>query len=266
MHLRWIDTEQFLTAGRQLSNIASVCAICGAWPAQTFCATCTSRFARAEPRCQRCAARLPPALQAEAGTVCSACRLRPPPLDRCVAAVAWGWPWNDFIARFKFGHDPGWARPLAGLLAAHADVQTALREIDWLLPLPLAPERLRERGFNQSLLLARRLSGRKTEATLLRRVRHSAPQASLDRAARLRNVRGAFQLDPAQLARVPGRHLCLIDDVMSTGATLFEAAHVLRAAGAARITALVLARNDEAPAYGAQASHAAAGNPRSRGG
>ena len=180
-------------------------------------------------------------------TACSACRLRPPPLDHCLAAVAWGWPWNDFIVRFKFGRDPGWARPLAALFAAIDDVTAALGEIDLLLPVPLSSQRLRARGFNQSLLLARRLARSKTEANLLRRVRDSAPQATLDRAARRTNLRGAFEIDPSRICSIQGRHVALVDDVMTTGTTLFEAAAVLRQAGATRVTALVLARNDDAP-------------------
>ena len=258
MWRRSIDTPQLLPDARRLADVASICAVCGAWPAQTFCAACRDRFACPEPRCHRCAARLTPGLQAAADTVCGVCRLQPPPLDHCIAAVAWGWPWSDFIARFKFGHDPGWARPLGGLLAATPGVQAVLREIDWLLPMPLAPERQRERGFNQSLQLARRLAAGKTDGSLLRRVRHSAPQATLDRAARLRNMRGAFALDPAQKERIRGRHLALLDDVMTTGATLYEAAGVLRMAGAAQVSALVLARNDDAPTHAALSSAAVA--------
>lgn len=161
--------------------------------------------------------------------------------------MAWGWPWSDFIARFKFGRDPGWARPLADLMVARAAVRAALREIELILPVPLSATRLRERGFNQSLLLARCLDPSKTDAVALQRVRHVVSQATLGRAERLTNLRGAFDLSPAGAARVRGRHVALVDDVMTTGATLFEAAAVLRLAGATRVTALVLARNDDAP-------------------
>ncbi len=233
---------------RLVDTIPGVCAICGGWPAQTFCRVCVNRFAPDEPRCQCCAARLHPS----ASSVCGGCRLQPPPLDRCIAAVAWGWPWRDFIARFKFGRDPGWARPLAGLVAANAGADAALSGVDLIVPVPLSKARLRERGFNQSLLLARCLDRSKTDADVLHRVRHVEPQATLDRAARLTNLRGAFALGSNGAARVRGQHVALVDDVMTTGATLFEAAQVLRLAGAAQITALVLARNDDAPAHGTQ--------------
>ena len=88
-------------------------------------------------------------------------------------------------------------------------------------------------------------------------MRDSVPQATLDRAARLANLRGAFALDPARLFLVQGRHVALVDDVMTTGATLFEAAAVLRRVGALRVTALVLARNDDALPQPAQPDQAA---------
>ena len=119
---------------------------------------------------------------------------------------------------------------------------TALAQADLVLPVPLAPARLRQRGYNQALLLARQLSSTRVQAQLLLRTRDSEAQSHLTRAERLHNLRGAFALDPLQAAQVMGRHVLLVDDVMTTGATLHAAAAPLREAGAKHITAMVLAR------------------------
>jgi ComF family protein len=123
-------------------------------------------------------------------------------------------------------------------------VEPALDRADWVLPMPLSAQRLAERGFNQALLLGRSLAPAKIVPDLLLRVRHSAPQASLDRKDRLGNVKGAFAIDPARITRLRGTHVVLVDDVMTSGASIFTAAQVLRQAGAAQVTALVLARTD----------------------
>jgi ComF family protein len=124
-------------------------------------------------------------------------------------------------------------------------VEPALDAADLVLPIPLSRARLAERGFNQALLLARALTPKKTEAALLLRVRHTAAQTALDRQDRLSNVKGAFTVDPLMSSKVRGRRVVLVDDVMTSGASLFTAAQALRQAGAARITALVLARTDD---------------------
>ena len=104
--------------------------------------------------------------------------------------------------------------------------------------------RTRKRGFNQAHELARRLSSGKTDATLLLRTRETPAQSGLARAERLRNLRGAFAVEPLRAERIRGRRIVLVDDVMTSGASLFAAAEPLRLAGAAHITAVVLARTD----------------------
>lgn len=113
-----------------------------------------------------------------------------------------------------------------------------------MLPLPLSRERLRQRGFNQALELARQLAPGKTRSDVLLRLRDTPAQSALPREARLRNVRGAFGVADGQVRTVAGQHVLLVDDVMTSGATLSGAAQALRAAGAARVTALVLARTE----------------------
>ena len=168
---------------------------------------------------------------------------QPPPLQACHAVLDYAYPWADVISAFKFRADPGWAIPLAGLLRASPGTQPALQAAQLVLPIPLSRQRLRQRGYNQALLLARRLgAGRKLQPGLLLRLQDSAAQSSLPRAARLQNLRAAFAIDPLAANQVAGQRVLLVDDVMPTGATLHAAALTLLAAGAASVAALVLAR------------------------
>jgi len=126
-----------------------------------------------------------------------------------------------------------------------------LAEADLIVPVPLHRRRLFVRRFNQAALLARAL-GRRTGGvvvlSLLQRQRATPPQVGLDRATRLRNLRGAFRVRPGLEGRVGGQRVLMIDDVLTTGATLDECAKTLLAAGAVQVDALTLARVPEGPA------------------
>ena len=218
----------------------SRCAVCGAWPAQPVCDACIQRFAAPVHRCRLCALPL-----ADAADVCGGCLREPPPLDACHAAVPDGYPWSDLIGRFKFGAEPGWAQALAERMAAAPGVREELQRAELVLPMPLAPRRLAERGFNQALLLARALAPDKAEAQLLLRLRDTGSQTALDRKARQANVRDAFAAEPLRSRELHGRSVVLVDDVMTSGASLHAAAQALRGAGARRVAAVVLARTEE---------------------
>jgi ComF family protein len=131
---------------------------------------------------------------------------------------------------------------MALLMRSAPWVEPALDLADMLLPMPLSSERLQERGFNQALLLAKALAPSKTKAGLLLRIRDTPPQSSLSRSARLNNVLQAFAMEPLQQSAVAGKRIVLVDDVMTSGASLSAAAQCLRQAGAAHIMALVFAR------------------------
>lgn len=223
--------------GRLAAQVPSQCAVCHAWPADRLCAGCSQRFATPVTRCRTCALPVPAGIEQ-----CGRCVRHPPPLDACLAAVTYGYPWADLLAEFKFQNDPGWAATLAALMRAAPGVEAVVAQADCLLPIPLSNDRLRERGFNQALLLARQLDPGRTRAHWLLRLRAAEAQSRLTRAQRLRNLRGAFALEPLAAAQVAGRRVVLVDDVMTTGATLQTAAMVLREAGAAHITGLVFAR------------------------
>lgn len=173
-----------------------------------------------------------------------------PPVDATLVAATYTYPWSELITGYKFRDKPGWAPFFADLLLANAAVRQAfsgLGKNDLVISMPLSAERLQERGFNQawelaSNLLRRSGSAAHADARLLLRVRHTRPQTELQREARMANVRGAFQLDPLRENVVAGKRVILVDDVMTSGASLFTAAGVLRTAGAAHITALAIAR------------------------
>jgi ComF family protein len=216
------------------------CAVCRAWPAQPLCDACVARFAQPRARCRRCALPVAPGV-----AECGRCLAAPPPLDACHAAVSYEFPWSALVGQYKFAGQPGWAASFATLLCSAPWVEPALDEADLVLPMPLSRERLAERGFNQAQVLAQALAPRKTEPGLLLRVRHTKAQSELDLKERLRNVQGAFAVEPLRHAAVRGTKVVLVDDVMTSGASLFAAARALREAGAAGVTGLVLARTDE---------------------
>lgn len=222
-------------------RLPSQCAVCHAWPSQPVCGACVQLFAQPCARCRGCALPLPPNLPT-GYHYCGECTTAPPEPDAALAAVAYAYPWSKLVVEFKFAEHPGWARSMALLMRSAPWVEPALDAADVLLPMPLSRQRLQERGFNQALLLARALAPDKTRAQVLLRVRDTPAQSSLPRAARLTNVQHAFAVDPLHQAEIAGKRLVLVDDVMTSGASLAAAAACLRQAGAAHITTLVFAR------------------------
>jgi len=220
-------------------RVPSQCAVCHAWPAEPVCTACVEAFAQPQRRCRTCA--LPVFADIDQ---CGACVRAPPPVDACLAAVAYQYPWSGLIVDFKFHQRPAWAATLAVLLRSTPWVEPALERATLVVPMPLSPQRLRARGFNQALELAHRLAPAKLAPDLLLRIQDTAPQSALGRAERLRNVRHAFAVEPLRAAALAQARVVLVDDVMTSGASLFAAAAALRAAGAAHITGMVLARAD----------------------
>lgn len=220
-------------------RLPSQCAVCHAWPAHSICEACVAAFAQPVARCTTCALPVAPGVHQ-----CGACILHPPPLDACLAALPYAYPWSTLVADFKFHQHPGWATSFAALLRAAPWVEPALDAADVLLPMPLSRQRMRERGYNQAHVLAQALDATKVAHGVLLRVRDTPPQRTLPRSERLKAVEGAFAVDPLQAQRVKGKHVVLLDDVMTSGASLHAAARVVRQAGAARVTALVLARTE----------------------
>ncbi|MFC5582655.1 ComF family protein [Rhodanobacter terrae] len=212
------------------------CLLCGAAGADgiDLCADCAAELPRNRSCCLRCA--LPLATPAP---LCGKCQRRTPPWDAAWAPFRYGWPLDRLESRYKFGADLAAGRVLSTLW------RRELRPIEppqLLLTVPLHLGRLRQRGYNQALELARPFA-RELDVPLhhdvLQRVRRTDAQTELDALGRRRNVRGAFALR-AGIA-LPA-HVAILDDVMTTGATLAECARVLRRAGVPRVDVWALAR------------------------
>ncbi len=148
------------------------------------------------------------------------------------------------IIDFKFREYPGLHRFFAELLKEDPAAQALIADAAFVLPVPLATERLRERGFNQSALLAKYLAPGRVSHQTLWRLRHTAPQAGLDRALRLRNLQHSMAVNPSMSQAIRGSHVLLIDDVMTTGSTLKACTEALLEAGAKEVNCLVFARAD----------------------
>lgn len=215
--------------------LPQTCHVCGA-QAQGIpvCSDCLTELPRAAAdACPVCA------LPGTAGLPCGECQRQPPAFDATLACFAYAFPIDSMLLALKYQHRLGLAGFFAGeLMRVAGDL---VQRVDVVLPMPLHPLRLAERGFNQAVEIARPLaqaSGLALELAAVRRVRNTGVQAGLGRAARLRNPLGAFDSTVA----LQGLRILVVDDVMTTGATLGELARCLKHQGAARVDNLVVAR------------------------
>lgn len=211
------------------------CLVCGERGdrGRDLCRSCTGALPWLHSACPTCALPLPMPASA-----CGACLRRAPPLGAVHAAFLYARPLDRLLPRFKFHGDLAAGRLLSQLLA---DACADWARPDALVPIALHRARLRQRGYDQALELARPLA-RALQLPLLegalRRTRATAPQSELSALARRRNLRGAFACDGMALPA----HVVLVDDVMTTGATLHAAARALHRAGVERVDAWVCAR------------------------
>ncbi len=200
-----------------------------------LCQGCLADLPRNRIACRRCA--IPVGGEHE---LCARCRHNPPPFDATVAPWLYQGSMVNLIHRLKsLGQQP-YARLLGGLLAEQLAERSATRP-ELILPAPAHRLRLRERGFNQAVEIARAVShanGVPARADLLRKVRVTEHQSALTREQRLRNLRNAFSL----IDEVPARHVALLDDVITTGATTRELARLLKRHGVERVDVWALAR------------------------
>lgn len=226
-----------------------------------LCGACVELAALGAPRCPRCGlTHAAPPDGSPAGTAaCARCEDWPPRFDHALAALDYVAPWSGLIASLKFRQDPS----LAGFLGSMLAQQVARR---WasatsgpratrpmlrrgaptvVLPVPLSPGRLQERGYNQAWLLAR-AAARPWRLPLLAdgliRRRETARLMSLDADERSEQIRGAFSVNPRRHTQIAGRHVAVVDDVLTTGATLNEIASTLWLAGAREVSVWVVAR------------------------
>lgn len=211
---------------------ATPCSLCGApAPARGLCSGCWDDLPwLGAAYCDCCAHPLPFPGR------CGRCLAEPPQFDTVIAACRYTFPVDGLIQAYKYGGRLAYTTALAAVLA-----QPARPRPDLIVPMPLADRRLRERGFNQALELARDLGRRlavPVDATLCVKTRDTAAQTRLPWQARRRNIRGAFVVQ----GDVTGRHVAVVDDVLTTGATLHELARNLKRAGATRVSGYVIAR------------------------
>ena len=219
------------------------CGACGAdverWD-QVACGPCRDTFERLRPPwCAVCGV---PFESADGGVAraCGRCAAIPPPYTEARAFGAYGGGLEGLIAAFKYRDRRDLADPLAALVVIGAE--RGLEGVDLVTAVPLAPARLRQRGYDQAWLLAQsvaRMLDLPATSGVLRRTRDTPPQTSLSATGRRDNVRGAFDMGVEPVA---GRDVLLIDDVVTTGATAGECARILMRSGAARVRVAAVAR------------------------
>jgi ComF family protein len=222
-----------LPHGARRAALPQHCALCAARAGNTLvCAACATTMPRTSNSCPVCALATPDA------TVCGACLAHRPAFAATIAAFVYAFPVDHLLQALKYGGRLALAEWAANALADAVVARGA--PVDAIVALPLAPSRQRERGFNQAQEIARRVARalRLPLVDALARVSSGPPQAMLAWTARAQNVRGAF----ACRRDVRGLRLAVVDDVMTTGATIAEAARSLNEAGAARVDAWVVAR------------------------
>lgn len=253
------------------------CRVCRRWQWGVLCTDCLDGAELGARRCIRCALRLPglPRLYDDDG-LCQACRDAPPGFDHATAVLDYCEPWSGLIASLKFREDTAMAGVLARLMlpaltrrwhVPHATSHTARPQgrqppgranspradaPRWkrgapsaIVPVPLSATRLQERGYNQAGLLAGQL-GRCLRLpvwhdALIRR-KDTPRLMTLDADARLEHIRQAFAVSVRHMPLLQGRHVAVVDDVLTTGATLNEVAHTLWQAGAREVSVWVVAR------------------------
>jgi ComF family protein len=224
----------------QMLAYPATCILCGA-PGEgdrDLCDGCHQDLPHNHHPCRRCALPLPDAAPPHA--LCGECLKQPPPFDGCRAALRYESPVNHLISGLKFHGRLSYGRLLAELLGSYLEQGIGgLPQL--LIPVPLHPSRLRERGFNQALELAHPLGRRFNIPVDIKsciRCRATEPQSGLDRKDRRRNIRGAFEI----AAEIGADHVVLVDDVVTTGNTVNELARLLHRQGVEQIEVWAVAR------------------------
>jgi ComF family protein len=231
-----ISGGRFLNIGAIIGRIlpAQPCLLCGSMsPDGLWCAACDASLPYLDtPHCPVCA------LPTPGGAVCGHCLADPPLFTRTTAVFGYAFPLDKLIQNMKYGEQLALASAFATKLVQRIDSHDLP---DLVIAMPLHPAKLRERGFNQSLLIARAVA-RELKLELLpdacRRVRDTPPQSVLPWKERKQNVRDAFSCD----LDLTGKRVALVDDVLTTGASLNALAAAARKRGADQIAAWVIAR------------------------
>jgi ComF family protein len=223
---------------------ANSCLLCGASSPGyiALCPPCQKELPSIQSACLRCALALGP--QPPEQRLCGQCRIDSPPFENCYPLGDYEFPLREMIARLKFHGRFSIARALAHLLAQRLAPIYSVTPPDILLPVPLHTGRLRQRGFNQSIEIVQQLSRHldiPATHSYCRRVRASRPQRGLPANARKKNVQGIFRIAPEAMPNTP-RHVVIVDDVVTTMATVKAIAYLLKKEGVERVDVACLAR------------------------
>jgi ComF family protein len=208
---------------------------------QGLCGYCIQQLALiTPPLCERCG-RLLRGSQTSAKQ-CDQCRGAQYYFSRARAVAVYDGPLREILAELKYRYRPDLGLALGELLVEWVKGHPEYNRFDLLIPIPLHHEKLARRGYNQAELLAKpleRYMGIRLENDLLLRTKSTSSQNALDKAARISNIQGAFQVKDA--AKLRGARVLLIDDILTTGATASEASRILLRAGSLNVTVLTLA-------------------------
>ena len=208
------------------------CFLCRGAARGLLCAECDADLPRLDfPLCPRCA------LPSPGGATCGRCLSEAPAYDATRAAFAYEFPADALVHALKFRGELA----LAPLLGKFLGESLGAERVDCIVPVPLSAKRLRERGYNQAVEIARHLGRAGIDLALCERTREAQPQMELPYDERQRNVRGAFRCT----RELVGARIAVVDDVMTTGATLDELARTLKKAGAVHVSNWVVARTLE---------------------
>ena len=218
------------------------------------CVLCASQEANSHAVCKPCLNALPwhPKTScpqcglASSGMVCGSCLNSPPDFDAMISVFSYAFPVDAMMLRYKYGSMLNLGSTFGEFLAEKVNVENCLKNIDLIIPMPMHPQRLKERGFNQALEIAKvltknckeKLDYTKLDYTSAERQTLTPPQASLPLKERVKNIKGAFKVS----GDLSGKRIAIVDDVMTTGASLNELAKTLKKAGASHVECWVVAR------------------------
>ncbi len=235
----WLKNNQWFNFDNVMHHVFKQhCLLCASLTNNqlSLCKACIDALPRApHPSCPQCGLKT-------LGEVCGKCLKEMPSYDRTTALFAYTFPFNVVLQQYKYNHALYLSNTLAQLFIDH----TLNHEIDVIIPMPLHPKRLKERGFNQSVEVAKIIASRigmRIDYDSCMRIKNTPPQASLPLKARLKNMRGAFSVNQALAAKhIKGKRIAIIDDVITTGSTANELSLMLKKAGAKSVHCYAFAR------------------------
>ena len=215
----------------------TLCLACQLWAPDVLCDNCLNEFFVTYSRCTICA--LP--LMAQLAGHCDCTDWKHSP-NNSHALLNYSYPWNQLISQFKYQRNVNLAPFFGRLLLQNNSIKAQLEQADFVLPVPLSKKRIQQRGYNQSFELAKKMAPQKSHPDIILRTHHVAAQATLNREQRLKNLTHVFQLDPFKTRLIRQKKIVLVDDVLTTGATIQAVCAALQNADVAEISVVVLAR------------------------